>query len=360
MVRFGVEEEFMTLHPHTLAPVPKGPAARVALHRDATASARAGASVSGDISAEFMDCQVEVATSPAQTLDDARCELTAFRASLRAYAQRADVVVCSAGAPYGDARESAVTSKSRYRAIADLMGGLTREHLVNGLHVHVEECDVEERVRALNAVRPWLPVLLALSANSPLWGGEDSGFASWRSILIRRLATMWCPPVFQDADDYQRRIDRLIDTGAVLDQASIAWAVRVSHHLDTVEVRVFDAQLTVADTLLAAALTRSLIVERPVTAPIDSEAIDASLWMAARSGMDARLIDPLTGGVASAWSILGGLRKATGDALRAHDDAEFVDAQLAVLREQGTGAARQRAALAGGGTPALRALLDGC
>ena len=241
--------------------------------------------------------------------------------------------------------------------IADFLGSLTREHLVNGLHVHTEVIGVEEQVRALNAVRPWLPVLLAATANAPFWRGQDSGFASWRSMLLRRLPTMWCPPVFQDAQDYQHRVERLVTLGAALDPASIAWAGRVSDTYDTVEVRVFDAQLTVADSLFAAALTRAIITDRPRTVALDSEAIDASLWMAARGGMRARVVDPLTGDVSPVSAVLQALCETVRNALEEHGDLEFARSRIERAQAEGSGADRQRRAVASGGALGLAGLL---
>lgn len=358
MVRFGVEEEFMVLDRRSLEPISAGASARAALRSDAVESARAGSPVAGEASMEFLDCQVEVATSPSETLHSAGEELAAFRNTLGKFARRSEVLVSSVGTPYGSAYSSSVTPKQRYRTIANLMGGLTHEHFINGLHVHTEIRNIEERVRALNSIRPWLPVLLALTTNAPFWRTKTSGFVSWRSILLRRMPTMWCPPVFHDADDYHRRVDRLVNMGAVLDRAFISWAARVSDRYDTVEVRVFDAQLTLDDTLFAVALARSVITESPSTVHIDSEAIDASLWMAAHDGMRSHLVDPLTGEIAPAWSVAHGLLDAIKNSLVMHRDDLFVEAQVALVREQGTGADRQCAALAQSGSNGLRMLLE--
>ncbi|MEW1963415.1 YbdK family carboxylate-amine ligase [Microbacterium sp. NPDC077644] len=356
MVRFGIEEEFMTLDPRTLAPIPQGAAARTALARDRLQSAN-GQRPAGDVQKEFLDCQVEIATAPSQTLEEAGAQLARYRAQLRDFGRRAGLIVASAGTPYGIAANASVTDTQRYRMIADFLGGLTREHLVNGLHVHTEVIGVEEQVSALNAVRPWLPVLLAATANAPFWRGQDSGFASWRSMLLRRLPTMWCPPVFQDAQDYQHRVERLVTLGAALDPASIAWAARVSDTYDTVEVRVFDAQLTVADSLFTAALTRAIITDRPRTVALDSEAIDASLWMAARGGMRARVVDPITGDVSPVPAVLQALCETVRNALEGHGDLEFARSRIERAQAEGSGADRQRRAVASGGALGLAGLL---
>ena len=95
-----------------------------------------------------------------------------------------------------------MSDSERYARIAGDIATITAEHQINGLHVHVGFDDREERVRSLNALRPWLPTLLALSSNSPFWSGHDTGFDSWRAIHSRRLTTYGTPPVFRDAADY--------------------------------------------------------------------------------------------------------------------------------------------------------------
>lgn len=354
MARFGIEEEFMVLDRRTLAPISRGAEARDALRRESPLPAGEAGGESED---EFLDCQVEISTTPSRSLREAGLQLGHFRRALDTFASETDTVICSAGTPFGSLRATAVTRQERYRVIADQMGGLSREHVVNGLHVHTEVPDLEERIRALNGIRPWLPVLLAMTANSPFWRRRRTGFASWRSILLRRMSTMGCPPLFADADDYERRVDRLVQTGATVDRAAIGWAARVSQKYPTVEVRIFDAQLSVDDALYAAALTRALISEPPAAEPLDAEAIDASFWIAAREGMCARLVDPRTGEVAPAWSVAEDLLGELRNSLDARGDLEFVSARLETIRAHGTGAERQLRALTQQGLPGLRALL---
>ncbi|KDA06978.1 hypothetical protein DC31_00500 [Microbacterium sp. CH12i] len=357
MVRFGIEEEFMLLDHRALAPIPDGSSIRSALKHNLAQSVLEGSPVGGVISPEFLDCQMEFSTSPSESLFSAGTELAGFRNNLGNFARQINLVAGCVGTPYGSARSSSVTPDIRYDTIANLMGGLTGEHFVNGLHVHTEVRDPEDRVRALNAVRPWLPVLLALTANSPFWRRQDSGFASWRSIQLRRLATMWCPPIFHDFEDYQHRIDRLVQMDAAVDRGTISWAARLSENYNTVEVRLFDAQLQVKDTLFAAALTRAIIIDQPSTVPLGAEEIDASLWMAARKGMHSHLVDPITGDVIDAWAIAERLLSTLANSLTAHQDDAFVEERAAFVRESGTGADRQRDARSRHGFAGLRALI---
>ena len=231
------------------------------------------------------------------------------------------------------------------------------DHQVNGLHVHVEIDDREEGVRALNGVRLWLPCLLALTGNSPFWRGRDTGFASWRTMILRRLPTTGCPPHFNDAQDYAERSNALVATGTATDLPSIAWAARLSERFPTIEVRVFDAQLTVGESLLAAALTRSLVttvLETPPLTHVPQEILDGSLWLAARDGMGADLVDPFTGDPATAWSVVDALVEYIGPALVGHGDLEFVTEALARVRARGTGAQRQVEVLRRDGPLSLR------
>lgn len=242
--------------------------------------------------------------------------------------------------------------------MAELLGHLSHDHEVNGLHVHVEITDDEERVRALDRVRGWLPVLLALTGNSPFTNGRDTAFASWRSILIRRLPSSWAPPRFHDYDHYRAGVQRLIDVGAIADAASLSWAMRLSERYPTVEVRVFDAQLTAEDSVVAALLSRAIVVtEDQPRVDIGVDGIDASLWTAARRGMDARVIDPTTGDADDAWTVAERMLATIAPALREFGDEERVREGFARVRELGTGADRQRRAVDTGGTGALADLL---
>ena len=348
MTRFGIEEEFMFLDRHRLAPVGMGERVQRMLRHSAH-----GEQVTG----EFLESQIEYATSIHRQLRHAGAELRAFRSELASAAQDLDVVVVGTGTPFDACEYAMVAEKDRYQRIARDFGDLVTDHQVNGLHVHVEVDDREAGVRALNGVRLWLPCMLALTGNAPFWRGRDSGFASWRTMILRRLPTTGCPPHFDDAQDYAERADALVATGTATDLQSIAWAARLSERFPTIEVRVFDAQLTVGESLLAAALTRSLVttvLETPPLTHVPQEILDGSLWLAARDGMGADLVDPFTGDPATAWSVVDALVEYIGPALVGHGDLEFVTAALARVRARGTGAQRQVEVLRRDGPLSLR------
>lgn len=346
VARFGIEEEFLLLDEAALIPLSAD---------ELVQRVRGPVSGGGVIASEYLTSQFECATEPVHTLADARRQLQTMRSRITELAPLGSLVAAT-GAPFAQPSAPVVSSSEHYDDVSTLLGELTRQHAVNGLHVHIEVIGDEERLQALRRLRPWLPLLLALSANSPFAYGVPSHLASWRSILIRRLPVSWAPPAFHDADDYHSTVDRLVRAQLLPSRASVAWAVRLSEQYDTVEVRVADAQLTVPDALLLAALMRGIVVgdELGDDAPAAPE-LDASMWLAARRGMDARLLTA-DGDVEDAWSSAERLVQGIRSVLDELGDIDFVEQQLERMRREGTGSHRQLRAHGSGGVPALAEL----
>lgn len=349
MTRFGIEEEFVFLDERSLVPV--------ALSAEARARTL-GEHAGGRITPEYLTCQVETATSPLTDMDEAVAQVGALRRHLAENAAADGAVSVATGTPFLAADEVTLVPSEHYVAVADVLGEITREHQVNGLHVHVEIADDEQRVHAMNRARAWMPALLAVTGNAPFSHGRLSGFASWRSILIRRLPVGWTPPRFHDLSDYRARVDRLIEGGLISDPGSLGWTVRLAERYPTVEVRVFDTQLTVEETVWAAALTRALLVsdDVPDAPDLGVDEIDASLWSAARTGPDARIVDPRTGALTPAAEVVDGMLAMLRPALTEHGDEARVAEGVARMRADGTGAQRQRGTLAEHGIAGLREL----
>ena len=249
------------------------------------------------------------------------------------------------------------------------MDGVIADHQVSGLHVHVGIPSREAGVIVLNAVRPWLPLLTAMSANSPLWRGQDTGHDSWRTVLLRRWTTSGCPPAFVDAADYDRRIKRLLGIGGTVDLGVIMWDVRLSEHLPTVEFRMADAQLDAHTTLLVAALCRAFVTHSlsvpaaqstavAASAAVPSELLSAALLHSAHHGMRQQVFDPVTGALAPAQDCLNGLVRMLESELVDSGDAAPVRDAVARLAVDGTGAERQRAAFRHGGIQGVRRTLS--
>lgn len=361
MRTFGIEEEFQFLERMTLRP------ADVAA--DVYAALMASPQWADVTHKEFLASQVEHASAVFSSLEEARSSLLGFR---RFVAERADalgVVAASVGTPPQTTPFPSITDVERYHRIVADLGGIIADHQLSGLHVHIGVPDREAGVVALNAVRPWMPLLTAISTNSPLWRGHDTGYDSWRTILLRRWTIAGCPPSFIDAADYDRRVHRLLGIGGTKDLGLISWDVRLSEHLPTIEFRMADAQLDVESTLLVAALCRAVVshaLTRPeatdaaanASAEVPPELLSAALLHSAHHGMRADVFDPISGGLAPAGDVLGRFVLMVADELEEEGDLDAVQSSVRRLRRAGTGAERQRAAFAIDGMAGVRRLLD--
>ena len=304
----------------------------------------------GWVSHEYLKAQIEFASPVLVDADGADRVLRRFRRAVADAAERRGLIAASVGTPIG-AGLPATSVGERYSRFDELLGAVRPDHRIQGLHVHVGVASRDEGVVVLRALRPWLAPLLALSANSPCFGGRDTAFASWRTIVGRRFTTASAPPDFADAADYDRRIRALVGLGATIDVGSLFWMLRLSERYPTVEMRVFDAQLSADESVATALLVRALVEtaaagELPhARAAAQPELVDAAVWHAARYGLDADLVDPGTASAAPAWVVMGRMLDVARPALEAAGDWERVEAAAARTRAEGNGAARQRAAL---------------
>lgn len=353
MLTFGIEEEFVLLDQTRLSPIN----AAANIHQ-ALLAAGVQPSV---VHREFFQSQLEFASPVFTELATAAAHLSSFRAALSRAADAQNVLAAGVGTPYNLDGSPALSHGTRYDEVASNVRGLTADHHINGVHVHVGIPGREAGVVALNGVRRWLPVLLAISANSPYWRGTDTGYASWRTIHSRRWTTAGCPPVFADAADYDRRIRSLTGIGATADAGTIAWYARLSERQPTLEFRVADAQLDGDGSLLIAALCRALVATtlraRTVQDQPAPELLDAALWHAARDGLTGTLVHPLRGVLVPAAKALEVLLAQIHKELANAGDMAAVERILATMMARGTGAELQRHAIATGGAPALGDLI---
>ena len=340
----GIEEEFMLLDPGTLRPV------------DCAAQAMADLDdgrLAGTVSREFLCSQIEYATPVCTTMAEAHEALLGFRRRLGRWADDAGVVAAGSGTPFGCGPAAAISPGERYAQIASEVTAVADDHQINGLHVHIG-VDRDLGIRASNALRCWLPVLLALSGNSPFWRTRDTGYDSWRAIHQRRWTTYGIPPVFRDVDDYDDAVAALIGIGATSDRPGLNWNARLSSRFPTLEVRVCDAQLDAASSVALAVIVRALVEsagDAPAAPEEDRTPWDAALWHAARHGVNDVLVHPRTGRLTPASDVLGALREHLGPHLRGSEETRAVEALLDRAR---TGADVQREAHGAG----LAALAD--
>ncbi|WP_382305387.1 YbdK family carboxylate-amine ligase [Herbiconiux sp. UC225_62] len=346
---FGIEEETMLVDPASLLPVACEPV---------FGAVRADPETGPFVSREYLASQIEFSSPVYTRLPEAFDGISRFREVVAAACSESGLVAWNGGTPFATPDGPPdVTPSPRYEGIARGFGAVVDDHQINALHVHVGVPSRAEGVRAMNAMRPWLPVLLALGGNSPFWRGRDTGFASWRSILMSRWTTNGCPPSFEGPEDYDTRLARLVGVGGTADAATVAWNLRLSESLPTVEFRVFDAQLEAWQSVLLAAICRALVLtalgDASPPVAVDPELLDAAAWHAARDGLTGLLVHPVSGSLASADEVVAELRRRIGPALQESGDAASVDELLHRLLREGGGATLQRAAHAEGGREAL-------
>ncbi len=231
---------------------------------------------------------------------------------------------------------------------------------VCGCHVHVGVPDEDTAILVSNAVRPWLPTLLALTVNSPVMDTEDTGYASWRAMIWSRWPVGGAPPHFESGAHYERLVQSLIDSGALLDKGMVYWDIRPSANHPTIEVRVADLPMTVREVAVFAELVRALaataVANPPQDEPADPVLLRAAAWRAARDGIDGQGVDVRTGALVPAHEQAAKLVAYTADALRDVGQLSTVEDHLEWLRVNGSAAARQRRALAEDNDP--RTLVD--
>lgn len=341
----GVEEEVILLEPDTLAPVDVADEVITELvDLDAAVSF---------VTHEFLRAQLEFSSPVLSDGDSAERVVRVFREALARSAERRSLIPASVGTAHGRGASSTAAG-DRYARFDTELGAIRPDHQIQGLHVHVAIDSREQGVTIMRALRPWLGPLLALTANSPSFAGVDTGFASWRTMIGRRFTTASAPPIFADADDYERRIQALVGIGTTFDTGSLAWMMRLAERWPTIELRLFDAQLSGAETVAIALLTRALVEVAAAgdlphaEAAAQPELVDAAIWHAARHGLDEQLVDPTTAALAPAWNVIERMLGLAEPVLVASGDRERVDAWIARTRAEGNGAARQRAALADG------------
>ncbi|OBH00077.1 glutamate--cysteine ligase [Mycobacterium sp. E3247] len=331
---FGAEEEFLLVDPRTGEPAPRNVDV-------AAEAARRGV----ELQLELSSCQVETTSSVVATSTELGEELSRLRRTAARAAEAVGLQLLAAGLPPATPHEFPVTDTPRYRRIGAEYGMVAHEQGICGCHVHVAVPDRAAAVAVSNWLRPWLPSLLALSANSAVYRCADSGYASWRSVLWRRWPVAGPPPFFPSPDDYDRTVRMLIDSEVILDQKMVYWDVRPSENFPTIEVRVADVPATVAETVLLATLVRAAVMtalEADGPGRLPPAALRAAYWKAAHDGLAGRTLDLVHGrGAVPAREQLGVLVRRVRPALESLGEYDRVVAELDRVAEQGNGAMRQ-------------------
>lgn len=342
----GVEEELMLVDPVDGRPASAGDVVLEA------AQGWLGAGADHQVEKEFKMEQTEIGSSPTTDIRALRTELLTLRRAVASAAGSTGVqVVAVATSPFKV--QPIATEDERYARMQERFGIIARQQLTCGQHIHVSVNSPEEGVAALDRIRAWLPLLTAISANSPYWQGQDTGYASYRSIAWGQWPAAGPTEAFGDVDGYHRAISGLLATGAALDDGMIYFDARLSASYPTLEIRVPDVCTDVGDSVLIAALARAMVDtaasdwvhHRPVD-PIRIEVLRGATWRAARFGLSGDLVDHRSRQLVPAWAMIDALVEHVLSALRSSGDLDFVLEAIARLRRTGTGADLQRAEFA--------------
>jgi len=302
------------------------------------------------VSAEFQQEMIETQTRPQLQTSELLLDIIAGRELADGLAQRHGARAIAVAMSPMRLRPH-VTDDPRYAKMIERYGLTARGTLVCGFHVHVGIESREEGVAVLDRIRTWLPTLLALSANSPFFGGADTGHASYRFAAWHQWQSAGPTDVFGSVEAYDRFERFLVDTGVILDTGMLYLDARVSHKQPTVEVRVADVCLDARDAAVIAALARALVDTAaadwhagipPESVP--SAALRLAEWQAALTGVRGSLPHPVTWREVPAVEAIDALLSHTAAALEANGDLVLVRRGLARILSTGGGAGRQRAA----------------
>src|SRR5436309_671603 len=303
---------------------------------------------SGEIKPELMESVLEVSTEPCPNTAQASEQLRALRRQVAQTATGKDMAIGAAGThPFAMWENQRIVARPRYRDLISALRFVARQELIFGVHVHVGVDDPEKAIHVANGMRVHMPILLALSANSPFWRADSTGLASTRTPIFRAFPRVGIPPTYKSFEDYSNRVAFMVESGAIEDYTYLWYDVRPHPNFGTVETRVMDAQTRLEHTLALAALVQALVKE--LCEHYDSgqqlskypfEMLDENKWLAARHGLDGELVDlPSVERVRTR-----DLVKRVRDRVRGHaeelgsaDDLHALDDLL----ERGNGASRQ-------------------
>ncbi|WP_336661893.1 carboxylate-amine ligase [Leucobacter sp. USHLN154] len=347
----GVEEELLLVDPRTGRPAPAIELVLAAAASDDVAALVPEAAGVTHLERESKREQIEVISVPHTSLSDLARSVMAGRTLADAAAQQLGLRA-AAMATSATAGPTQLTVSGRYSAMEERFQGMMREQLTCGLHVHVGVSDDSEGVAVLDRIRPWLPLVLALSANSPMWNGADSGYASQRYQVWSRWPTAGPYDTFGSPADYHRTVDELLATDVLVDEGMIYFDARLSPRYPTVEIRVADVCLEATHSVAIAGIIRALVTTAAhewrsgfSPDPLPTPVLRLAMWSASRHGVTGPLLNPILGKPSAPDVAIDALLAHIAPALSASGDLDRVSRMVADVFANGTGAERQLRAL---------------
>jgi glutamate---cysteine ligase / carboxylate-amine ligase len=304
--------------------------------------------IPGEVKPELMQSVLEVATRPCADIAEATKELRQLRRTVREVAARNGLAIGAAGThPSALYEDQLIVDHPRYKELVAELGWIAEQELIFGTHVHVGIDEAEKAIYVADGMRGYLPLLLGMSTNSPLWRGRTTGMMSSRTPIFRAFPRVGIPPYYGTWDIYSHRVEQMMRGGAIEDYTYLWWDVRPHPDLGTVELRVFDQQTRVEHTIgfaaFAQALARRLALDYEDGVPsieYPHELIDDNKVRASVVGIEGELIDFDQGLEVPAEEMTLGLIEDLRESAR-ELGCEDELALLNDLVEDGTGARRQ-------------------
>lgn len=293
MYTIGIEEEYFVFDAKTR---------RAVRSRDKKFFSLAQQQLGDRVMPELLQSQIEVATPPCDTMDEARAHLVKYRRALGEAARERKLGIAAMGTfPLAFWPEQQITKKDRYGALREDLQIIAQRNMLCGMHVHVQVPELDSRINLIMRLTPFLPLLLALSTSSPFWQGHLTGLCGYRLAAYDELPRTGLPELFRTKEDYDEFVAALVWAKIIPDASYIWWAIRPSLDNPTIELRVADTCTRIDDAVAIAALFRCLVRaldrDRDLNSGFDrvGRAItQENKWHAQRYGMAAVFVDPFS------------------------------------------------------------------
>ncbi|KAF2414072.1 glutamate--cysteine ligase [Microbacterium sp. B35-04] len=250
------------------------------------------------VTGELLTNTVEVTSGIGDTVAAAVDDIADAIAEVRTYTDPHGIdLLCAGSHPFAQWYNQSVTDKTRYHKLIERTQWWGRNMMIWGIHIHVGVDDVNKVFPIINALAVYLPHLQALSASSPFWAGERTGYASNRALVFQQLPTAGLPWPLQDWSEFEGYLDDMVATGVMEDATEVRWDIRPAPRWGTIEVRACDGMSTLPELAALAALVQVLVehFSRRLDEGLPLETIQPwfireNKWRAARYGLDARVI----------------------------------------------------------------------
>ncbi|WP_298724910.1 carboxylate-amine ligase [uncultured Ferrovibrio sp.] len=286
----GIEEEYLLVDRETGVLAVEPPEAMLA---------ECEGLVGGQVNPEFLKCQIEASTKICRNVTELRTDLVQLRSAISEVASRHGLAPIAASThPFARWTEQRHTAKERYDRLARDLAGVARRLIICGMHVHVGIPDEDLRIDLMNQVSYFLPHLMALSASSPFWQGEETGLQSYRVSVFDSLPRTGLPERLETWGEYQRLVNRLVQAGLIEDATKLWWDIRPSARYPTLEMRVTDVCTRLDDGICVAALYVCLLAvltrlkqKNQRWRIYANTLIDENRWLAQRYGTAGKLVD---------------------------------------------------------------------